>query len=87
MTMAAQTQEQKDALARLVEAYKRIDPVQAKEIQEAYYKAMDGLRDLANLLEIADARQPQTAGPLLVEHLYVAQALDAMRPSQLRSVI
>jgi hypothetical protein len=48
---------------------------------------MDGLRDLANLLEIADARQPQTAGPLLVEHLYVAQALDAMRPSQLRSVI
>ncbi len=85
--MAAMTKKQKEALAELVDVYKRIDPHQAKEIQEAYYKAMDGLRDLAKLLEIADARQPQTAGPLLGEHLYVVQALDAMRPSQLRSVI
>jgi hypothetical protein len=85
--MAAQTQEQKDALARLVEAYKRIDPVQAKEIQEAYYKAMDGLRALSEALEIADARQPQAAGPLLGEHLYAVQALDAMRPSQLGVIL
>jgi hypothetical protein len=87
MTMAAQTPEQKATQAQLKEIFKRMDGHQAQEIREAYYKAMDGLRALSEALEIADARQPQAAGPLLGEHLYVAQALDAMRPSQLGVIL
>jgi hypothetical protein len=37
---------------------------------------------LADALEIADAQQPETAGPLLTEHLYACEALDAITPSR-----
>jgi hypothetical protein len=42
---------------------------------------------LADALEIADAQQPQTAGPLLTEHLYACEALDAMRNSMLGKIL
>jgi hypothetical protein len=68
-------------------AFRTMDPHQAQEIREAYYKALEGLRTLADALEIADAQQPQTAGPLLTEHLYACEALDAMRGSLLGKIL
>ena len=71
----------------LRDAFRTMDPYQAQEIREAYYKAIEGLRTLADALEIADAQQPQSAGPLLTEHLYACDALDAMRNSQLGKIL
>jgi hypothetical protein len=42
---------------------------------------------LADMLEIADAQQPQTAGPLLTEHLLACEAIDAMKKSQLGKIL
>jgi hypothetical protein len=64
-----------------------MDPHQAQEIRESYYKAIEGLRSLADSLEIADAQQPQTAGPVLADHLYACESLDAMRSSQLGRIL
>ena len=71
----------------LRQAFRTMDAHQAQEIREAYYKAIEGLRSLADALEIADAQQPQTAGPLLTEHLYACEALDAMRNSMLGKIL
>ncbi len=71
----------------LRDAFRTMDPHQAQEIREAYYKAIEGLRTLADTLEIADAQQPQAAGPLLTEHLYACEALDAMRGSLLGKIL
>ncbi|MEK0425733.1 MAG: hypothetical protein RJB11_1824, partial [Planctomycetota bacterium] len=71
----------------LRDTFRTMDAHQAQEIREAYYKAIEGLRTLADALEIADAQQPQTAGPLLTEHLYACEALDAMRNSLLGKIL
>jgi hypothetical protein len=42
---------------------------------------------LADALEIADAQQPQTAGPLLTEHFYACDALDAIEESLLGKIL
>ncbi len=42
-----------------------MDPHLAQEIREAYYKAVEGLRSLADTLEIADA---QLSNKILVVH-------------------
>jgi hypothetical protein len=71
----------------LRQIFKAMDGNQTQEIREAYYKAMEGLMTLAETLEIADARQPETAGPLLTEHLHAMQALEAMRKSRLGAIL
>ncbi len=71
----------------LRDAFRTMDAHQAQEIREAYYKTVEGLRTLADMLEIADTQQPQTAGPLLTEHLYACEALDAMRNSLLGKIL
>ena len=71
----------------LRDAFRTMDPHQAQEIREAYYKAIEGIHALAELLEIADAQQPQTAGPLLTEHLLACEAIDAMKKSQLGKIL
>ena len=71
----------------LREAFRTMDPHQAQEIREAYYKAVEGLRTLAEMLEIADANQPQTAGPLLNEHFYAIGAIEAMKDSLLGKIL
>jgi hypothetical protein len=71
----------------LRDAFRTMDPHQAQEIREAYYKAVEGLRTLADMLEIADAQQPQTAGPFLTEHLLACEAIDAMKKSQLGKIL
>ncbi len=63
------------------------DAHQAQEIREAYYKAIEVLMTLAETLEIADAQQTPSAGPLLTEHFNAVQALDAMKNSRLGKIL
>ena len=74
-----------DAALRLI--FKAMDAHQAQEIREAYYKAVEGLRTLAESLEIADANQDESAGPLLAEHFYAVEAIDAMKRSRLGAIL
>ncbi|XZE36000.1 hypothetical protein SH501x_001550 [Pirellulaceae bacterium SH501] len=71
----------------LRDAFRKMDPYQAQEIREAYYKAIEGIHTLAEMLEIADAQQPQTAGPLLTEHFLAIEAIEAMRKSLLGKIL
>jgi hypothetical protein len=73
--------------AALRQIFKSMDAHQAQEIREAYYNAIEGLRTLADALEIADAAQQESAGPLLVEHLYAIEAIDAMKRSRLGAIL
>lgn len=67
--------------------FRKMDPIQAQEIRDSYYKVVEGLRSLADALEVADAEQAESAGPLLTEHLIAIQALDAMKPSRLGRIL
>ncbi len=71
----------------LREIFRSMDAHQAQEIRDAYYKAVEGLRTLADALEIADANQNESAGPLLAEHLYACEAIDAMKNSLLGRIL
>lgn len=73
-----------DALRQI---FKTMDPHQAQEIREAYYKAIEGLMTLSQALEVADAKQTPCAGPLLDEHFHALQALDAMKASRLGKIL
>ena len=73
--------------AGLRQIFRAMDAHQAQEIREAYYNAVEGLRSLADALEIADANQQESAGPLIVEHLYACEALEAMKRSRLGAIL
>ncbi len=68
---------------RLREIFRSMDANRAQEIREAYYKAVEGLHTLADQLEIADAMQAESAGPLIEEHFIACKAIDAMNKSVL----
>jgi hypothetical protein len=85
--MAKNSNEHKATDAALREIFKTMDAHQAQEIRDAYYNAIEGLRTLADALEIADAAQQKSAGPLIVEHLYACEALEAMKKSRLGSIL
>ncbi|MDP1563685.1 MAG: hypothetical protein Q8M16_20075 [Pirellulaceae bacterium] len=67
--------------------FRTMDDRQAQEIREAYYKAVEGLQTLAEALEIADAKQSPTAGPLLDEHFIAIEAVEAMNKSVLGRIL
>lgn len=73
--------------AALRQIFKTMDAHQAQEIREAYYKAVEGLMTLSEALEIADAQQTPSAGPLLTEHYFAVEALDAINRSRLGAVL
>ena len=79
--------ERKATEASLRQIFKAMDPNQAQEIREAYYKAIEGLLTLSEALEVADSQQPVTAGPLLAEHLIATQSLNALKRSLLGAVL
>ena len=72
---------------QLRDLFKNMDPDRYQEIRDAYYKAIEGLQTLAEALEIADARQAKTAGPLLEEHFIALEAVEAMNKSNLGAVL
>jgi hypothetical protein len=71
----------------LRDAFRTMDPHQAQEIREAYYKAIEGLQSLAEALEIADAQRENAAGPLLDEHFIAVEAVEAMSKSLLGRIL
>jgi hypothetical protein len=73
--------------ATLRQIFKAMDADKAQEIRDAYYKVIEGLMTLTETLEIADAEQTQTAGPLLEEHFNAIEALAAMQRSRLGAVL
>ncbi len=73
--------------ATFARSSRRWMPTKPKEIREAYYKAIEGLMTLSEALEIADAQQTPSAGPLLTEHFNAVQALDAMKNSRLGKIL
>lgn len=83
MTKAAT--KQKDIALR--NALANLDPHQAQEIRESYYKAVEGLYALAESLEIADTQQTPTGGPMIEEHLLACEAIDAMKKSRLGAIL
>ncbi len=76
-----------DDVAILKEIFKQMDPRLAEEIRAAYYDAITSLRTLADALEVADAEEHDSNGPLLQEHYNAALALEAMNHSRLGSVL
>jgi hypothetical protein len=83
--MTADEKKRNETILR--DAFRKMDPHQAQEIREAYYKAIEGIHTLAERLEIADAQQPQTAGPLLTEHFLACEAIEAMKKSLLGKIL
>ena len=67
--------------------FKTMNAHDAQEIRVAFYKAVEGLEALAEALEMADADQPTTAGPLLDEHFIAIEAIDAMKKSLLGRIL
>ena len=47
--------------------FRNMDAHEAQEIREAYYKAVEGLRTLADALEIADTKAGEHAGGILLD--------------------
>lgn len=73
---------------RLREAFRTMDPHQAQEIREAYYKAVEGLHTLAESLEVADIGVGETNDHALIEeHLIACVAIDAMKNSILGRIL
>ncbi len=69
----------------LRDTFRKMGAHQAQEIREAYYKAVEGLRSLADALEIADAQNPGPASDLLMsEHLLTCTAIENSRSGCLK---
>ena len=73
--------------AALREIFRNMDADTAQEIRQSYYRVVENLQTLAELLEIEDAKQTQTAGPLLDEHFRAVVAIDALKDSRLGAVL
>jgi hypothetical protein len=78
------TKKTSDLETRLRDAFRTMDPHQAQEIREAYYKAVEGLHTLAESLEVADIGVGETNDHALIEeHLVACTAIEAMKHSLL----
>ncbi len=72
----------------LRDIFGRMNADDAQRIRIAYYKAVEGLRSLADALETADLEMGGPADHLLIgEHLVACQAIAAMDQSELGRVL
>ena len=77
-----------DTEQALRETFHTMNADHAQQIREAYYKAVEGLQTLADILEIADAQLPGPTNELLIgEHLLACEAMTTMRKSELGRVL
>ena len=68
----------------LRDTFQTMDGNVAQEIREAYYKAVEGLRSLADALEKEDAKNPGPSSELMIEeHLIACEAIESMKRSLL----
>ena len=70
---------------RLRDAFRTMNGDDYQTIREAYYKAVEGLRSLADALEQAAGNDE--GDPMLIEHLIACDALTAMDRSQLGRIL
>ena len=73
--------------SRLVCTMDAVENDEYSKIRDAYYKAVEGLQCLANVLELADARQARPAGALLDEHFIAVKAFEVMQGSSLGKIV
>jgi hypothetical protein len=72
----------------LRDIFGRMKADDAQRIRDAYYKAVEGLRSLADALETADAEMDSPAEHLLIgEHLLACEAIATMGRSELGRVL
>ena len=72
---------------RLRAAFKTMSGDDYQTIREAYYKAVEGLRTLADALEQVAGPTGEEVDPLLAEHLIACSALNAMDSSELGVIL
>ena len=76
-----------DHETRLRAAFKTMSGDEYQAIREAYYKAVEGLRALADALEQVAGPTAEEVDPLLSEHLIACSALNAMDSSELGVIL
>jgi hypothetical protein len=76
-----------DHETRLRAAFKTMSGDECQTIRDAYYKAVEGLRTLANALEQVAGPGGDEIDPLLAEHLIACSAINAMDSSELGQIL
>lgn len=72
----------------LREAFRAMKPDSAQEIRESFYKAVEGLKRLADALEMADMEVgDRNDHALIEEHLIACAALEEMNKSVLGRIL
>ena len=83
---ATATSEAKRLESQLRETFRAMDPQQAQEIREAYYKAVEGLHTLAESLIEAGTEIKDDNG-LIKEHCYAQTAIKGIENSLLGRIL
>ena len=68
-------------------AFRRMDGDEYQTIRQAYYKAVEGLRALADALENAAEPSGEASEALIAEHLIACSAINAMDSSELGVIL
>lgn len=71
----------------LRDSFRRMDGDRYQEIRQAYYKAVEGLRTLADALEVAAEPSGESCDAMIAEHLNACLAIDAMDKSVLGRIL
>ena len=83
--MATTTKTSQETILR--DTFRRMGGDQYQTIREAYYKAVEGLRTLADALENAAEPSGDSCDALINEHLVACSAIDAMDKSVLGRIL
>jgi hypothetical protein len=76
-----------DHETRLRAAFKTMSGDEYQTIRDAYYKAVEGLRTLADALEQVAGPVGHEVDPLIAEHLIACSAINAMDSSELGRIL
>ena len=68
-------------------AFRRMDGDEYQTIRQAYYKAVEGLRALADALENAAEPSMESSEDLIAEHLIACTAINAMDSRELGVIL
>ncbi len=71
----------------LRDTFRRMDGDQYQQIRDAYYKAVEGLRTLADALEAAAEPAGDSCDSLIAEHLTACSAIETMNKSVLGRIL
>jgi hypothetical protein len=83
--MAKQTATPHETILR--DTFRRMDGDEYQTILQAYYKAVEGLRALADALENAAEPFGESSQALIAEHLIACSAMNVMDSSELGRIL